>query len=67
MNNSLRVQELRVCQTPGDTCGSMFSGEGTGPAKTPRQGRSKEACLSGAREREQDLGDSGLAGYLFDD
>ena len=55
-----------MCQTPGDTCGSMLSGEGTGPAKTPRQGHSEEACLSGAREREQDRGDSGLAGYLFD-
>ena len=42
----------------GDTCGSLFSGEGTEPAKTPRQGRREEACLSGAREREQDRGDS---------
>ena len=56
-----------MCQRPGDTCGSMFSGEGIKPAKTPRQGCSMEACLSGAREREQDRGDTGLAGYLFDD
>ena len=45
MNNSLRVQELRVCQRRGHTCGSVFSGQGTEPAKTLRQGRSEEACL----------------------
>ena len=52
LNNSLRVQELHVCQRRGDTCGSVFSGEGTGPAKTLRQERSEEACLgpvSGSR------------------
>ena len=37
-----------MCQRRGDTCGSVFSGEGTEPAKTPRQGHSEEACLSGA-------------------
>ena len=47
MNNSLRRQELLVCQRQGHTCGSMFSGEGTEPAKTQRQGHRKEACLSG--------------------
>ena len=45
MNNSLRVQEFRVCQRQGDTCGSVFSGEGTETAKTLRQGHSEEACL----------------------
>ena len=65
MNNRLRVQEFCVCQRRGDTCGSVFSGEGTETAKTPRQGHSEEACLSGAKEREQDQGDAGLTGYLL--
>ena len=65
MNNSLRVQEFHVCQRQGDTCGSVFSGEETKTAKTPRQGHSEEACLSGAREREWDQGDAGLTGYLL--
>ena len=65
MNHSLRVQELCVCKRRVDTCGGVFSREGTEPAKTPRQGHSKEACLSGASEREQDQGDAGLAGYLL--
>ena len=54
-----------MCQRRADTCGGVFSREGTEPAKTPRQGHSKEACLSGATEREQDQGDTGLAGYLL--
>ena len=43
MNNSLRAQELRVCQRQGDTCGSVFSEReqnllrlgGRGPARKP--------------------------------
>ena len=49
LNNSLRVQGLRVRQRPGDTCGSVFSGEGTEPAKAPRQGRRKPVCLEPGR------------------
>ena len=60
MNNSLGMQELCVCQRQGDTCGSVFSGEGTEPAKTQRQGHSKETCRSGASERKQDRGGAGL-------
>ena len=41
--------------------------EGTEPAKTWRQGPSKEACPSGASERKQDRGDTGLQVIYCDD